>query len=492
MEFTIPSDADVGTFTALLADLSQHLEIHSHGPIEPPTLSVVATPGSLGSVSAPPAIREAHLRYARASAVVLPGRDFCVTLSLAETYPEQADPDALTHAIRAAIRHLHAHAFLICERKSIRRPITYACRVSSESNSIELVVSVPGDLELGAGWRVEVRDLALGNAPLLPGAQRANVGVFHELRPPGAVFAAALTGTRADMLDALAAGGSTGESRRGNFTCLHAAARNLRSDIVSALIEVGAPVNQPGCDFDTERHLTSRTPLSYALFEEARNVGARSSATSDALLRAPGIDVNMPSGNGQTPLLELIGRSPHCHETWQRLLAAPGMNPNAFGDADQAPLLMAVNTRNIAAVSELLASPTLDVNIRERGQCRRASLHYAAVHDSSELMQPLLRAPGVDVNIRDVHGMAPLHIAAQHGSGGGEALLALLAAPGVDVNARDVRGQSPLHYACGGCAPAVAALLAAPGLDINARDAGGESVCRNGGCFLRAHSLPSL
>jgi len=65
---------------------------------------------------------------------------------------------------------------------------------------------------LGAGWRVEVRDLALGNAPLLPGAQRANVGVFHELRPPGAVFAAALTGTRADMLDALAAGGSTGRA----------------------------------------------------------------------------------------------------------------------------------------------------------------------------------------------------------------------------------------------------------------------------------------
>uniref|UniRef100_A0A7S2ITL5 Ankyrin repeat domain-containing protein n=1 Tax=Haptolina brevifila TaxID=156173 RepID=A0A7S2ITL5_9EUKA len=98
----------------------------------------------------------------------------------------------------------------------------------------------------------------------------------------------------------------------------------------------------------------------------------------EALLQAPGIDVNLPErANGATPLEE------------------------------------AVHTRFAAGSPEivklLLKAPGIDVNGRNE-KSGRTVVHQAALRSEVEILNLLVQTDGVDANAADNRGLTPLYL----------------------------------------------------------------------------------
>lgn len=470
-------DPSLGTHAAILSALQLDSASLFHGPVEPTAIAVFCD-SELGRVSAPPAVRASHLGPLSAPAAVLPGSTVVVALDLNESYSAFTDAEGVTAALSTAARHVIAAASVV-NRQGSRQALQPVTDYPPSTKRLEIRIAVPSNIDPAAAWEVNLGRLDLYSESLLrEGAIRARVGVNHDARPSGDVYAAARDGNTAKMMAALAAGGSTGEALEGGWTCLHIAAVNGHGDVVAALAALGAPLNAlggTGHQYFGADAPGRTTPLAAALRRRRRgDLGA-----VRALLAAPGLDVNAPNAAGYPPLIDLLqsSRSDEA-DALHLLLAASGLDANVRGYNGKTALVTLMTGQcqppDPRVLAALLAVPGIDVNARDATICGRAALHYVAVCDSEPgLAAALLAAPGADPNVRDAYGMTPLHLAVQHGSSGGAVAAVLLAAPRLDPNVRDARGQTALHYAVAGSSASVSALLAVPGVDVNARDFAG-------------------
>ena len=122
-------------------------------------------------------------------------------------------------------------------------------------------------------------------------------------------------------------------------------------------------------------------------------------------------------------------------------------------------LMVAVGEGFTGVMSELLASPKIDVNARAERDL--TALHVAAERGNERAVELLLAHPGIDVNAKDHIGRTALIIVAFAGD---EALVKrLLARPDLEVNAVDQHRQTALAWAAlGGDGGVVKSLLADP------------------------------
>mmetsp|Transcript_33085 Transcript_33085/g.60018 ORF Transcript_33085/g.60018 Transcript_33085/m.60018 type:complete len:262 (+) Transcript_33085:3-788(+) len=132
-------------------------------------------------------------------------------------------------------------------------------------------------------------------------------------------------------------------------------------------------------------HGQSGTPLECA-------VQLQSVPVLEALLRAPGIDVNARGRSG-APLH--LASSP---EIAQLLLAVPEIDanlkeaPRSGTGWERTPLHIAAQKDNVELVKVLVASPKVDVNARDRDGM--TALRLAQLLDTSQAMQEILREAG--------------------------------------------------------------------------------------------------
>lgn len=132
------------------------------------------------------------------------------------------------------------------------------------------------------------------------------------------------------------------------------------------------------------------------------------------LLLKRGIDVNLQTTEGMTPLHHLI-------ELSQR--------PPPF--------------KNILALVRKLIAHGAVVDLRDINS--QTALHFAAQLNKSDLVLELLKA-GANPNLRDADGRTALHYLVSHTKPNKKILDTLLKAP-VDINAQDENGNTPLHLA---------------------------------------------
>ena len=181
------------------------------------------------------------------------------------------------------------------------------------------------------------------------------------------------------------------------------------------------------------------------------------------LLSRPGIDVNLATEDGGTPLLYAAQRG--YAEVIKLLLAAPGINVNLATDDGVTPLYIAVQEGHVEVVRLLLAAPGINVNTATL-DVGAAPLITAATKGREEIVRLLLDAPDIDINTRMYDGgSTPLFIAAEYNFPG---IVEQLVKRGANVNLTLPMGTTPLSGAAGsGNLEVVRVLLQAPAIAVN-------------------------
>ena len=157
-------------------------------------------------------------------------------------------------------------------------------------------------------------------------------------------------------------------------------------------------------------------------------------AVEEALLAVSGIEVN-----GTMPPLCIA-----CHmgdsAIVARLLDAPGIEVNLATLEGGTPLHQACRNGHAAIVELLLGRADIEVNCT--GSCGGTPLHHACQQGHAAVVQLLLDASGVDGNPADNGGGTPLHHASQQGHPAVVQLL--LSVPGLRVDAPSHEGATSL------------------------------------------------
>ena len=109
------------------------------------------------------------------------------------------------------------------------------------------------------------------------------------------------------------------------------------------------------------------------------------------LLSRPGLNVNLATEDGGTPLFYAAQRG--CVEVIKLLLAAPGINVNLATDEGVTPLYIAAQEGHVEVVRLLLAAPGINVNSATL-DVGAAPLIIAATKGREEIVRLLLDAPG--------------------------------------------------------------------------------------------------
>jgi len=191
-------------------------------------------------------------------------------------------------------------------------------------------------------------------------------------------------------------------------------------------------------------------------------------------LIAEGVDVNMESYDGTTPLhvaiakenLEivefLISKGAYVHlKHWYnnstllhlaagkenldivKLLVSKGLDVNAKDKGDYTPLHEAAKNPNVA-IAEFLVAQGADVNAKCNHSLVPTPLHWAVISNSNVKVVELLVSKMADVNAKDENGKTMLHHA---GMNKNVAITEFLVSQGADVHAKDKDGSTPLHHA---------------------------------------------
>lgn len=177
-------------------------------------------------------------------------------------------------------------------------------------------------------------------------------------------------------------------------------------------------------------------------------------------------DINAQDSKGYTKLHKAINNTDMAEV--QSLLATPGIDVNLQTQTGDSPLHLAVIYMP-EAIPLLLAK---GANPNLRNVCDYTSLHEAVVEGSITAVMHLLAAPGIDLDVQDDRGFTPLHCAITHEK---VAIAGLLIAAGADVNTTNIHHNTPLHSSVHVCPEAVELLLASKKALINALNEGGDT-----------------
>jgi ankyrin repeat protein len=228
-----------------------------------------------------------------------------------------------------------------------------------------------------------------------------------------------LAATDADGRNAL----HIASSHRGRRTLTVLYDDRKKAQIVSALLDHGAPVNHRTPNGDTALHFA---------------VPTGDGSVVDILLRG-GASVNIRNKRGSTPLHAAVS-------TWVfppivEMLLADGACPTVQDHAGRTPLHLIKDWKEARQIVELLLQYGADCSIHARNGDR--AIHCATRRARWDVVKQLLGA-GASVNDEGQKGRRAIHVAAKHGH---VTLIDPLIRLGSDVNAIDWEGWTPVHYA---------------------------------------------
>ncbi len=241
-------------------------------------------------------------------------------------------------------------------------------------------------------------------------------------------------------------------------TALYFAARHGCTEIVKALLAVGADVNKPA-------GWQKRTPL----FVSA--IGFQYE-TAKVLIDAGG-NINQFDGDGIAPLHYVVsgGRDtglPVRTETVKKFIEELHPDVNQKTQWGVSPLQCA-SLCGHSNIVKILLEHGADVNYADTAG--NTALHRAVKNEDIQTVGILLEA-GADVNCANKHGETPLHTAVFDENV--QCITALLNA-GADINKTDNDGKTPLRVAAGRNLKMGAALLLAAGADKTITDKNGQT-----------------
>ena len=179
------------------------------------------------------------------------------------------------------------------------------------------------------------------------------------------------------------------------------------------------------------------------------------------LLSRPGIDVNLATAGGETPLY-FAAQEGHV-EIVELLLGVRAINVNLQNMRGVIPLSAAAHQGYEEVVKLLLAVKDVSVNVR--GPDGATALFYAAQEGYPGIAKLLLAVPGIDVNAAGSRGATPLFVAAQDGHE--EVVKLLLGAPKIGIDARLDDGATALFCAAQNGFSGIVGLLIKHGADVN-------------------------
>jgi ankyrin repeat protein len=226
--------------------------------------------------------------------------------------------------------------------------------------------------------------------------------------------------------------------------------------IVKALLAYGANPEARG--------KRGRTALMYAAWKNHWHILD--------LLIAKGADVNGKDERGRN-VLHNLGADQNCD--WGQGVIQLLLNkdihidgPDAQDDLGRSPLHWACATGKLHLAVQLLTRPkNAKANINAVEIRGKTSLHIAAAHDKSDIVEMLLQYQA-DVNAKSDGGWTPLHNACEKGH---VEIARILLKGGADINAKLLNGVSPLHLAAqGGHLEVVQLLLGRKDVKRAARD----------------------
>ena len=182
----------------------------------------------------------------------------------------------------------------------------------------------------------------------------------------------------------------------------------------------------------------------------------------ELLLAAPGLNVNLASVRGTTPLC--IAAHTGREEVVRLLLNVPNIRVNARKKTGTTALFAAAQD-NHANIVGLLTRHGADVNLTFGGN-NTSPLAFAAGYGYTDVVRHLLQSPGVQINQITTNEATPLGIASLHGH---KDIVKLLLRNGADPNIVSVIGIGPLHVACLEGHTAIVQMLLHAGADSETR-----------------------
>ena len=342
------------------------------------------------------------------------------------------------------------------------------------------------DALLAAGASLPLASDGSVTPPLYLAASNAHLGAVERLLDVGAdpaqaaggwtpLHAAASEG-HAEVMTCLLQHGAPAEARlpESGYTALHVAVLNGKEAAVRALCAGGAAPDEtvtyeqrkdctalhlavlkdlPGCARAlvesgadaSPRDDLGRTPLHLAL-------STGRIACAEALLQA-GAEPDAPARDGHTCLDLAVGDG---DEAQVHFLLEHGARADARSPGGRTALHRAAAEGREGLV-RLLLDAGADPALTDDGGC--SALHHAARRGQVPVLAVLLALPSLRAQAPNADGLGPLHLAAEAGH---TAAAGSLLAHGASPDARDADGWTPLHLAAlGGHAEVARALLAA-------------------------------
>ncbi|CAI7644309.1 unnamed protein product [Penicillium viridicatum] len=197
-----------------------------------------------------------------------------------------------------------------------------------------------------------------------------------------------------------------------------------KTQIVKALIKYGTNANAIGPQGKTPLHLAVTRDNYFRLHDLSKD-------TINALLQAPGVDLNPRDENGRTPLSIAAGLD-SAVSVWfvKTMLEKPNVDINSQDIHGKTVLYHSVESKNIKTVKLLLSRPDIDPNLNTT----YLPLFFAVSNKMTTMVKSLLSTNATDPNWKDNNGRLALTLPTSRD------IIKLLIEAGAELDIRDSTG----------------------------------------------------